>query len=86
MPQSRRYHTRQQKARQCRLQKERARLQREQARAQRALRALDEALAEVGRPESVAAERQWRLQAQPPRVGNIFGMMFPPGLGLPQLA
>lgn len=86
MTQSRRYHTRQHKARQRRLQKERERLQREQARAQRALRALEAALVDLGLPETVAAEVQWRLQAQRQLVGKIFGMMFPPGLWLPQLS
>ncbi len=85
MTQPKRYHRRQQKARQRRLQKERERLQREQARAQRALRALEEALADLGLPETVADEVQWRLQAQQQLVGKIFGMMFPPGVWLPQL-
>ncbi len=86
MTQTQAYHKRQQKARQRRLQQERERLQREQARAQRALRALEGALADLGLPETVAAEVQWRLQAQQQLVGKIFGMMFPPGLWLPQLS
>ena len=86
MTRSKRYHKRQQKARQRRLQKERERLRGEQARAQRALRALKEALADLGLPETVAEEVQWRLQAQQKLVGKIFGMMFPPCLWLPQLS
>ena len=85
MTQSRRYHKRVQKARQRRLQKERERLQHEQARAQRALQAVEQAIQELDLPETVADEVQWRLQAQQKLLGKIFGMMFPPGVWLPQL-
>src|SRR5262245_21839738 len=85
MTQSRRYYKKLQKARQRRLQKERERLAREQARAQRALQAVEQAIQELGLPESVADEVQWRLQAQQKLLGKIFGMMFPPGVWLPQL-
>ena len=44
-----------------RFQKYRERLQREQARAQRSLEALEQALVDLGLPETVAAEVQWRL-------------------------
>ena len=85
MTQCRQYHKRQHKARQRRLQKARERLQREQARAQRALQALEDALVELGLPGSVAEEVEWRLQTQQQLLGKIFGMMFPPGVWVPQL-
>jgi hypothetical protein len=87
------YHKRLQRARQQRahqakqrrLERERERLQREQARAQQALRALEQAVQELGLPETVAEEVQWRLQAQQKLLGKIVGMLFPPCLWLPQL-
>jgi hypothetical protein len=85
MTQPRRYHKKLQKARQHRLQKECERLSREQARAQRALRSLEQALQELGLPETVAEEVQWRLQTQQKLLGKILAMMFPPGVWLPQL-
>jgi len=72
-----------QQAKQRRLQRERERLRREQA--QRALWALEQAVQELGLPETVAEEVQWRLQAQQKLLDKIVGMMFPPGLRLPQL-
>ncbi len=86
MTQPTRYHKRLQKARQHRLDKERERLQREQARAQRHLQALEQAVQELGLPETIAEEVQWRLQAQQKLLGKIFGMMFPPGVRLSQLS
>src|SRR6266511_858172 len=86
MTHSRGYHNRQETARQRRLQKERERLQREQARAPRHLQALEQAVQELGLPETIAAEVQWRLQAQQQLLGKIFGMMFPPGVRLSQLS
>lgn len=74
-----------QQAKQRRLQRERERLRREQAQAQRALWALEQAVQELGLPETVAEEVQWRLQAQQKLLDKIVGMMFPPGLRLPQL-
>jgi transcription initiation factor TFIIIB Brf1 subunit/transcription initiation factor TFIIB len=87
------YHKRLQRARQQRAhqakqrrrERERERLQREQARAQQALRALEQAVQELGLPETVAEEVQWRLQAQQKLLGKIVGMLFPPCLWLPQL-
>jgi hypothetical protein len=64
-----------QQAKQRRLQRERERLRREQA----------QAVQELGLPETVAEEVQWRLQAQQKLLDKIVGMMFPPGLRLPQL-
>jgi hypothetical protein len=49
-----------------RFQKYRERLQREQARAQRSLEALEQALVDLGLPETVAAEVQWRLSGAGP--------------------
>jgi len=80
MTHPRRYHQRQQKARQQRLAKARERLQREQARAQRHLQALEQAVPELGLPASVAEDIQWRLQAQAKLLGKLFGLMFPPFL------
>ena len=85
MPHAKRYDTRQQKARQRRLQKERERLEHEQARAPRALAAVEQAIQELGLPETVAAEVQWRLRAQQQLLGKIVAMMFPPCVWLPQL-
>jgi hypothetical protein len=60
-----------------RLRKYRERLEHEQRRAQRFLQALEQALGEWGLPETLAAEVEWRLQAQVKLLGKIFGMMFP---------
>jgi hypothetical protein len=74
-----------QQAKQRRLEQARERLQREQVRAQHSLQALEQALPELGLPETVAEEIQWRLQAQQKLLGKVFAMMFPPGLWVPQL-
>jgi len=74
-----------QQAKQHRLQQARERLQREQARAQRHLQALEQTLQELGLPETVAEEVQWRLRAQQKQLGKVFGMMFPPGIWLSEL-
>jgi hypothetical protein len=74
-----------QHAKQRRLQQERERLRREQARAQRTLQALEEAIADLALPETVAAEVEWRLKAQGKLLSKIVGMMFPPGVWLSQL-
>lgn len=83
------YHTRLQRARQQRvqqakrrrLQRARERLQREQARAQRYLQALEQAIRELGLPETVVEDVEWRLQAQGKLLSKIVGVMFPPFLG-----
>ncbi|HXH09023.1 MAG TPA: hypothetical protein VNP04_04540 [Alphaproteobacteria bacterium] len=85
------YHTRLQRARekrahqakQRRLQRERERLQREQAHAQHALGAVEAAMAELGLPETLAEEIQWRLQAQQKLLGKLFAMMCPPSFWRP---
>ena len=93
MTQRRAYHKRLQCAKQKsaqhtkqrRLQQERERLRREQARAQHTLQALEEAIADLALPETVAAEVEWRLKAQGRLLSKIVGIMFPPGVWLPQL-
>jgi|SRR5882724_1501171 len=64
-------------AKQRRLRKYRERLEQEQRRAQRCLQALEQALLDLGLPETLAAEVEWCLKAPVKRLGNIFGMMFP---------
>jgi len=84
------YHTRVQRARQQRaqqakrrrLQRARERLLREQVRAQRYLQALEQAIRELGLPETVVEEVEWRLQAQGKLLSKIFGVMFPPFLAV----
>jgi hypothetical protein len=83
------YHTRWQQARQTRqqpakprrLQKAREHLQREQARGQRHLHALEQALEELGLPDTIGEEVQWKLQAEAKLLGKIFGLMFPTFFG-----
>lgn len=74
--QRREYH-----AKQRHLRKYRERLQREQTRAQRCLQTLEQALADLGLPETLAAEVEWRLKAQVKLLGKIFGLMFPTVFG-----
>ena len=64
-------------AKQRRLRKYRERLAHEQHRAQRFLHALEQALFDLGLPETLAAEVEWRLQARVKLLGKIFGVMFP---------
>jgi transcription initiation factor TFIIIB Brf1 subunit/transcription initiation factor TFIIB len=76
-----RYHKRLQEARQKRahrakqrrVQREREQLQREQARAQRHLQALEQALEELGLPEAIVEELQWKLKAQAKLLGKSLG-------------
>jgi len=80
-----RYHKRLQEARQKRahqakqrrVQRAREPLQREQARAQRHLQGLEQALEELGLPEAIVEELQWKLKAQAKLLGKIFGLMVP---------
>jgi hypothetical protein len=81
MTPSRRYRARQQQATQRRLQKARERLPREQARAQRDRQALEHAIRELGLPETVVEEVEWRLQAQGKLLSQIVGVMCPPLCG-----
>ena len=64
-------------AKQRRLRKYRERLEQEQQRAQRFLQALEQALLDLGLPETLAAEVEWYLKAQVKLLGKIFGMMLP---------
>lgn len=64
-------------AKQRHLRKYRERLQHEQRRAQRYLQALEQALVDLGLPETLVAEVEWQLQAQVKLLGKIFGMLFP---------
>ena len=66
-----------QHAKQRRRQKAREHLQCEPARAQRHLHALEQALVDLGLPETVAVEVEWRLNALGTLVDNIFGRMCP---------
>jgi hypothetical protein len=68
-------------AKQRRLRKYRERLEYEQRRAQRFLQALEQALVELGLPETLVAEVEWRLQAQVKLLGKIFGLMCPTVFG-----
>jgi hypothetical protein len=68
-------------AKQRRLRKYRERLEHEPRRAQRCLHALEQALFDLGLPETLAAEGEWRLQAQVKRLGTIFGVMCPTVFG-----
>src|SRR5882724_3830758 len=60
-----------------RSQKYRERLQREQARAQRSLEVLEQTLGDLGLPETLAVEVQWRLKRVGKLLGKIVGLMFP---------
>ena len=73
--------TRPQQAKPRRLQKDREHLQREQARAPRHLQALEQALEELGLPDTIVEEVQWKLRTQAKLLGNIFGLMFPTCFG-----
>jgi hypothetical protein len=68
-------------AKQRQLRKYRERLQQEQTRAQRFLQGLEQALVDLGLPETLAAEVEWRLQALAKLRGTIFGLMFPTVFG-----
>jgi hypothetical protein len=89
MTYARAYHKRLQQARQKRPQqakrrrfeKARAHLQREQRRAQRHLQFLEQALVDVGLPETLVVEVEWRLKTLGKLLGKIFGVMFPPLFG-----
>jgi hypothetical protein len=53
------------------LQKYREELQREHSRAQRSLHALEQTLVDLGLPETMATEIQWRLKAVGKPMGKI---------------
>ena len=60
-------------AKQRHLRKYRERLQHEQRRAQRYLQALERALVDLGLPETLVAEVEWRLQAPVKLLGTSLG-------------
>jgi hypothetical protein len=68
---------REERATRRRVRKSRARLQPEQRRAQSYLRALEQALVDLGLPETLAVAVEWRLKAQAKRLGKILGLMCP---------
>lgn len=80
MTQPRRYHNRQQKAKERQRAKLRERLAQEQSRAQRYLQGVERAVQALGLPATVAEEVEWRLQAQGKRLAKLCGLMFPPFL------
>src|SRR2546430_8029456 len=45
---------------------------------QRSLEAMERALIDLGLPETLAVEVQWRLKRMGKLLGKIFGLMFPP--------
>jgi hypothetical protein len=57
--------------------KDRERLQQEPTRAPRFVQALEQALVDVGRPEPLVAEGEWRVPGQVKRLGTICGRMCP---------
>jgi hypothetical protein len=63
------------------LRKYRARLQQEQTRAQRCLQTLEQAMVDLGLPETLAVEVERRLKAHAKLLGNIFGILFPTWCG-----
>jgi hypothetical protein len=63
------------------LRQDRERLQQEPRRAQRYLQAWEQALVDLGLPEPLGAESEWRRQAHVKLRGNIFGMLLPTMFG-----
>ena len=68
-------------ARWRRLRRYRERPQQELRRARRYPQALEQALADVALPKTLATALEWRRQAQEELLGKIIGTMFPPYLG-----
>ena len=83
MPQLQRYPKRQAKARQRHFQKTRECLHRKQRRAQRYVELLEQALRDLGVPETRAEELQGRLRAQEQLRGKSCGLMFSPTFWVP---
>src|SRR5262249_50059841 len=81
MTHPRAYHKRLQRARQKRTQQAKQRcLHQVRERLRR-----EQALQELGLPETVAEAVQWRLQAQQKLLGKVLAMMFPPRVWRSQL-
>jgi hypothetical protein len=77
MSPSKRYAKKHAKARARRRHTARERLARDQRQAQRAAEALQQALEDLGLPDTVVAEIEDRLRSQQQLLGNIVGVMFP---------
>jgi hypothetical protein len=77
MSPSKRYAQKHAKARARRRHTARERLARDQRQAQRAAEALQQALEDLGLPETVVAEIEDRLRSQQQLLGKIVGVMFP---------
>jgi hypothetical protein len=77
MSPSKRYAKKHAKARARRRHTARERLARDQRQAQRAADALQQALEDLGLPETVVAEIEDRLRSQQQLLGKIVGVMFP---------
>jgi hypothetical protein len=72
-----RYAKKQAKARARRRHSTQERFERDQRQAQRAAEGLQQALEELGLPETIVAEIEGRLRNQQKLLGKIFGVMFP---------
>jgi hypothetical protein len=72
---------REERAKKRHLQKYRERLQQEQARAQRFLEGLEQAMVDLGLPETLAVEGERRLKTHATLLGKIVGLMFPSVFG-----
>ena len=81
MSPTKRYATKQAKARQRRRLHAQERLERDKRQAQRAAEALHQALRELGLPNDLVVEIEGRLRSQHRLLGKIVGMMFPPLFG-----
>ena len=81
MSPSKRYAKKYAKARARRRRNAHERLERDQRQAQRAAEALQQALEDLGLPDTMVAEIEGRLHSQQKLLGKIVGMMFPPLFG-----
>jgi hypothetical protein len=77
MSPSKRYAKKQAKARARRRHSAQERLERDQRQAQRAAEALQQALEDLGLPDTVVAEIEGRLRSQQKLLGKMIGVMFP---------
>jgi hypothetical protein len=77
MSQTKRYAKKQAKARQRRRRNAQERLDRDRHQAQQAAEALQQALEELGLPDTLVSEIEGRLQSQQKLLGKIVGVMFP---------
>jgi hypothetical protein len=77
MSPAKRYAKKHANARQRRRQKAHARQRRDQQQAQRAIKALEQALHDLGLPDHLVQESEGRLRRQQKLLGTIFGVRFP---------